>query len=256
MANEPMRLLIAEDEDSVRCSIEAYIRKHTHVFDEVYTAATGQEALDNIFRYRTQVMLLDIQMPVKDGLTVLKEATAAGVCPRTIILSGHDAFRYAQQAIRYSVADYLLKPCRSTELLEKLEALAAEEDENALPAPAEASAPAAAKSGHQLVEEALRYMQEHYPEPITQPEVAQVLGVSASYLSTLFSRHGEMGFAECLNRIRIERACDYFVDLQMKTYEVAFRVGFRDEKYFSNVFKKVMGIAPSQYRKQKKHGQA
>jgi len=192
-------------------------------------------------------MLLDIQMPVKDGLDVLEEATAAGICPKTIILSGHNTFSYAQKAIRYGVSDYLLKPCRSTEILQKLEKLALEvvlkqaqhhikdkEIEN---------------TGNRLVEEALRYMRENFPDPITQPLVAEKLGVTPNYLSTLFTRNLSCGFVDCLNKIRIERACEYFADEQIKMYEVAFRVGFRDEKYFSSVFKKVMGISPSQYRR-------
>lgn len=245
MQKDPVRLIIAEDEESIRTSIENYVRKNTSVFDEVYGAATGQEALDLIFRYHPQVMLLDIQMPIKDGLTVLKEATFADACPKTIILSGHDTFDYARKALRYNVFDYLLKPCRSTEILEKLEKLAGKTASK----PAAANETGTDTAGNRFVEQALHYMREHYPEPITQPIVAEALGVTPSYLSTLFTRNLGYGFAECLNKIRIERACDYFVDSQMKTYEVAYRVGFQDEKYFSNVFKKIMGLTPSQYRK-------
>ena len=246
MRREPNRLLIAEDEDTIRVSIENYVRRNTSVFDEVYGAATGQEALDVIFRYHPQVMLLDIQMPEKDGLSVLAEAAAAKACPKTIILSGHDTFQYAQKAIRYGVAEYLLKPCRSTEILQKLEGLVPQDEMEALPQADDGDA----VDRNRLVADALRYMREHYPEPITQPVVAEALGVTPSYLSALFSRYTPTGFAECLNRIRVERACDYFVDSRMKTYEVAYRVGFQDEKYFSSVFKKVMGMPPSQYRKQ------
>lgn len=254
MQGQQVRLLIAEDEESIRGSIENYVRRSTTVFDEVLGAATGQEALDLIFRYRPQVMLLDIQMPVKDGLTVLKEATAAGVCPKTIILSGHDAFSYAQKAIRYGVADYLLKPCRAAEILQRLEQLVPAEAAGE-PDAADALSGDGEVAGNRLVEQALRYIEEHYPEPITQPVVAEALGVTPGYLSTLFTRSPGGGFAEQLNSIRIQRACDYFVDGQMKTYEVAFRVGFHDEKYFSSVFKKLMGVTPSQYRKSKKENQ-
>jgi two-component system response regulator YesN len=260
MADTVIRLVIAEDEDSIRERIEKYIRTSTTVIDEVYSAATGQEALDLIFRYRPQIMLMDIQMPVKDGLKVLREATVAGVCPKTIILSGHEVFAYAQKAMRYGVADYLLKPCRSIEILQKLEYLALE----AVPErgshaakkaqnpekPAEVKQHAAKpESGsNRFVDEALRYLYEHYPEDVTQPVVAEWLGVTAGYLSSLFTRHLGCGFTECLNNIRVERACDYFVDNSIKTYEVAFRVGFKDEKYFSSMFKKIMGVTPSQYR--------
>lgn len=49
-------------------------------------------------------------------------------------------------------------------------------------------------------------------------------------------------------KLRIERACTYLEQNYLKTYEIAYRVGFRDEKYFSRVFKKVKGMSPKEYR--------
>lgn len=62
-------------------------------------------------------MILDIQMPVKSGIEVMKEAVMAGIMPLTIILSGYEEFSYVQQAIKYGGRDYMLKPCRSSEML-------------------------------------------------------------------------------------------------------------------------------------------
>lgn len=246
MTRPIIRLVIAEDEDSIRERIADYIRRETTVIDEVYTAETGQETLDLIYRYRPQLLLLDIQMPIKDGLMVLKEAIAAGVCPKTIVLSGHDDFVYAQKSIQYGVVEYMLKPGRSTDILSKLETIAREFLPNG--GEEQVSESSIDSGGNRFVEEALQYMREHYPNDITQPEVAKKLGVSASYLSTLFTKHVGYGFAESLNRIRVKRACDYFVDTSIKIYEVASHVGFNDEKYFSSVFKSIMGVTPSQYR--------
>lgn len=242
-----VKLLIAEDQDNIRSSIQSYISKHTKRLAGIYAAANGQEALDAIFRYRPQIMLLDIQMPLKNGLTVMKEALAAGICPKTIIMSGHDEFQYAQQAIRYGAVDYLLKPCRSTEILEKIENLIAKEFLGAgEDAP---QAPGNPLSGNYVVDAALAYMREHYPEDLNLTHIAVQVGINPSYLSTLFTHTLGCGFADYLNRIRIERACDYFYDSKMKTYEVAYKVGFNDEKYFSNVFKRIKGKSPSEYRK-------
>ncbi len=100
MQKTPRRLLIAEDEDAIRESIEKYIRANTRLIDEIYTAENGRRAIEIILQYRPQIMLLDIQMPLKDGLAVMRDTRAAGVCPRTVIMSGHDQFSYAQQALR------------------------------------------------------------------------------------------------------------------------------------------------------------
>ena len=115
-----IKLLIAEDEDTIRNGMEKYIRIHTDRFSTIYTAKNGQEAIDIIFQFRPEIMLLDIQMPVKSGLEVMKEAKEGGVLPDTIILSGYDEFGYAQQALRFGAKDYMLKPSRSTDILKQL----------------------------------------------------------------------------------------------------------------------------------------
>jgi two-component system response regulator YesN len=145
-----MKILIADDEDTIRRGVAKYIQLHSDKFDKIYQAENGQEALDILFQYRPELVLLDVQMPLKNGIEVMQEAKKAGLDPVIVILSGYDEFKYAQQAIRYGAKEYLLKPVRATDIL--------------------------------------------------------------------------------------------------KSYEIAYRVGFRDEKYFSRVFKKVKGMSPKEYR--------
>ena len=114
-----VKLLIADDEDMIRNGIAKYIKLHTDRYETIYLAKNGQEALDIIYRHKPDIMLLDVQMPHKDGIEVMQEAYRAGVLPCTIILSGYDEFRYAQQAIRLGARDYLLKPSRSSDILKK-----------------------------------------------------------------------------------------------------------------------------------------
>ena len=244
-----IRLLIAEDEDSIRENIENHIQQNARYIDEVYSVSNGQEAMDCLVRLSPQLMLLDIQMPLKDGIAVLKEATNAGICPRTVILSGHSDFRYAQQAIHYNVEDYLLKPCRASEMLQKLDGMAREIKGDLARGKPVADTDVKSRTGNKLVEEAMEYIRMHYHKDIHLPLVAEAIGITPSYLSSLFTSHLNCGFVDYLNKIRIDRACAYFVDHKIKTYEVAYKVGFRGEKYFSSVFKKVMGVSPSEYRK-------
>lgn len=238
----PFKLLIADDEESIRNGIRNYVRLHTDRIEQIYLAENGQQALDMIVKYRPQIMLLDIQMPVMSGLEVMKEAQKAEILPKTIILSGYDDFKYAQQAIRYGVEEYVLKPCRSTEIMSLLNKIM---DEIC----GEEKSPMPEYSSNVLVNFAVGYMHEHYNEPITLADVAEQTGISSSYLSTLFTQNMQMGFVDSLNEIRVERACAYLHQNQMKTYEIAFKVGFNDEKYFSKIFKKVTGETPSEYKK-------
>lgn len=238
------KLLIADDEDVIRNGIAKYIQLHTDRFDKIYLASNGEEAVEMILRSKPDIMILDMQMPVKDGIEVMREADRAGVLPYTLVLSGYDEFRYCQQALRLGAKDYLLKPVRSSDILSIIQNAADELF-------GKETTPIQNASGEkrQLVELAKEYVQEHYYEKLSLTEVADKIGVTPGYLSTLFQRQLNKGFIDFLNEIRIERACAYLEQNYFKTYEIAYKVGFRDEKYFSKVFRKVKGCSPSEYRK-------
>ncbi len=239
-----IKLLIVDDEDVIRNGIAKYIKLHTDRFERIYLAQNGDEAMDIIFRHEPDIMLMDVQIPLKNGLEVMKEAKKSGVLPKTIILSGYDEFSYAQQAVRYGAIDYLLKPSRSSDILEKLNEVA---DDLFGISNKEIVSNEEGRNG--LVEQAKEFMEEHYFENLTLQMVADKIGITAGYLSTLFTLNIGCGFVDYLNEIRMNHACAYLKQNYFKTYEIAFKVGFKDEKYFSKVFKKIIGKSPSEYKK-------
>lgn len=238
-----LKLLIADDEDVIRNGIAKYIQLHTDRYENIYTARNGQEALELILRYKPDIMLLDVQMPLKDGIEVMQDASRADALPVTIILSGYDEFRYAQQAVRYGARDYLLKPTRSSDILKKINDVADEEFGK------EQTKEPVQEGKNYSIEFAKEYIEEHYFEPLTLNMVADKVGITPAYLSSIFSQHMGVTLIDYLNEIRIEHACVYLKQNYFKTYEVAYKVGFRDEKYFSKVFRKVKGMSPSEYKK-------
>lgn len=240
-----IKLLIADDEDIIRRGTAKYIQLHTDRFDKIYEAANGQEAIDCILKYQPDLVLLDVQMPVKNGIDVMREADKAGLHPIIIILSGFDEFKYAQQAIKYGAKEYLLKPTRAADILSCLNRMA---DENFGMELQRANDDLEVQT-NRLVREAEEYIAEHYSENLTLGGVAEAVGISGGYLSALFMQYLECGFVDYLNEIRIERACCYLEQNYLKIYEIAYKVGFRDEKYFSKVFKKIKGMSPKEYRK-------
>ena len=92
------------------------------------------------------------------------------------------------------------------------------------------------------------YIDKNYMKDITLSMVANEIYITSGYLSTLFKQVTGDSFVNYLNRVRIEQACDLLKDVRLKTYEVAYQVGFQDEKYFTKVFKKLKGTSPSHYR--------
>ncbi len=240
-----IKLLVVDDEDNIRNGISNYIRLHSDRIDRIYTACNGQEAIDLILRYRPELMLLDVQMPGKDGMEVMKEVDALELLPVTIILSGYDEFRYAQTALKYGVKEYVLKPCRSTEILR----LVNEAVDSVIGKEKKESVREDVTDNH-LVNRAVEYIKEHYNENLTLASVANQVDITASYLSALFSSSMDCCFVDYLNGIRVEHACFYLKQNRLKIYEIAFKVGFHDEKYFSKVFKRVKGMSPARFKKE------
>lgn len=116
-----MNLIIVEDEPRLRNALAHNIPWEKHDIEVVGLAANGLEALELVGRKKPDIMLIDIQMPEMDGLTLLrelKERREIGSLTRLIILSGHDNFEFAQLALEYGVSKYLLKPAGEEEILE------------------------------------------------------------------------------------------------------------------------------------------
>ncbi|MFD0714506.1 response regulator [Paenibacillus sp. GCM10027626] len=128
-----MNLMIAEDEIRLRTNIANYIPWDEHGIEVIALAENGREAIRLFDQLRPDIALLDIQMPEVDGITVAKHIAAKQPQTKMIILSGHDDFSFAQQAIQLGVVKYLLKPASEAELLEAvLEARDSLREERAL----------------------------------------------------------------------------------------------------------------------------
>lgn len=99
------------------------------------------------------------------------------------------------------------------------------------------------------VVEAQNYVAEHYAEPrFSLSQLCAALSISKSYFSSIFKSHTGKTFVEYLTEVRTERAKELLRAFDMKSYEIAEKVGFRDPHYFSLTFKKQTGHSPTEYR--------
>lgn len=95
---------------------------------------------------------------------------------------------------------------------------------------------------------AIRYLNEHYMEDIGIDEVAAAVGISASYLHQLFKKELNRTFLDCLTEIRIRKAQHILLHEDAKMFEVSERVGYRSPQHFSQVFKRMTGMSPHEFR--------
>jgi two-component system response regulator YesN len=92
------------------------------------------------------------------------------------------------------------------------------------------------------------YVARHYPQSLSIQKVADDLSISPSYLSKLAKRYLNASFIDYLTDYRLERAKDLLGMTGLMTYEIAEKVGYPDARYFSSIFKKRLGVTPSEYR--------
>lgn len=130
-----LKVFLVEDESVIREGLRDKIPWEQYGFSVVGDAADGEMALPLIRKTKPDVLITDIKMPFMDGLSLSKIVHGEFPKTRIIIISGHDDFDYARQAIEVGVEQYLLKPItRMTlrkvllELKEKIEQDMEQED--------------------------------------------------------------------------------------------------------------------------------
>ena len=117
------KLVIVEDEDNIRHSLECYIPWEQLGFRVVGTFGDGSDALAYLKENPCDAVLTDLLMSRMSGLELIRNLHELHIQTRVVILSGHSDFAYAQQAIKYNVAHYLVKPVDEDELIAVFQSL-------------------------------------------------------------------------------------------------------------------------------------
>jgi two-component system response regulator YesN len=100
-----------------------------------------------------------------------------------------------------------------------------------------------------LAERARRYIDDHYcDEELSLPRISRGLQASQAYVSHVFKAVHGINLSDYISRCRIEYAKQLLKKETLKMFEVAEECGFRDTNYFSTLFKRLVGVSPSEYR--------
>ena len=105
-----MKVLLVDDEIFAVRGLNSMLHWEAFHGELAGTAANGEEAMEYMAATPPDVIISDIKMPRMDGLKLAELIHAQSPATRMILLSGHGEFEYARQALKYDVADYILKP--------------------------------------------------------------------------------------------------------------------------------------------------
>lgn len=121
-----IRIVIADDQALVRSGMRALLSAEADI-EIVGEAADGRAALEAVLAHRPDVVLMDIRMPVMDGLAATRRLAAEGSDARVLVLTTFDLDEYVFEALRSGASGLLLKDATAEELVNAVRVLAAGE---------------------------------------------------------------------------------------------------------------------------------
>ncbi|WP_213484543.1 response regulator transcription factor [Thermobacillus xylanilyticus] len=253
-------VLIVEDEPMTREGLRKALESWGAGKYRFDVKDNGFEALEYIRNHADiELLITDIRMPGMSGLDLvqaLKEKKQGGI-PPVILISGYAEFEYAQRAIHLGVVEYLLKPVSDCKLIEAVErALADYENRVRIGLMEKIMDPVLIDASRQLggagdaVAEAVRYIDEHLPEPLRLKDIADQVHLNPSYFSVLFKEQMGITYSDYVTRRRIQRAKELLVKTKLPIGDIAQKVGYIHVKYFNKMFKEYEHCTPGEYRKQ------
>jgi DNA-binding NarL/FixJ family response regulator len=120
---EKIRVLIADDQSLFLESLSTFLQNYAEDIEVVGLAKNGSEALEQAARLRPDIVLMDVHMPVMDGVEATGRLIESQPGVKIIILSTYDEDEYVRNALRLGAAGYLLKDISPTELIASIRAL-------------------------------------------------------------------------------------------------------------------------------------
>ena len=237
-----LRVLLVDDEIMIREGFKRLFDWEAHDCQVVGEAADGMEALTKMDDLNPDIAIMDINIPIMNGLKVIQLSRIKHPNTAFVIVSGYDDFAYCREALRLQITDYILKPVNYEEFgtcIDNLKIALFQRQ----------SSGAGEQREERPIHGITRYLQEHLAEEVSLSVLAEEFHLSAQYISQLFKNEIGVGFLAYLTNIRMERAKQLLLSTSLSIAEVSEQSGYGDYRVFTKVFKKSEGITPSQYRR-------
>ena len=122
-------LLIVDDEEIEREGMAQFIPWDTYGMKVVGTARNGAEGLEKIAKYKPDLAIVDIKMPVMNGIEMIRKAKEQYPDMTFVVLSGYGDYEFTSQAMELGVRHYILKPCDEAKMIPVLNKAFAELEE-------------------------------------------------------------------------------------------------------------------------------
>ena len=243
------RVMIVEDDKTNQRFYEKLKVWEEEGFVIAGQASHGKEALALMEQNEYDFYLVDVMMPVMNGLEFLQELKNRGVDAPKIIASNYNEFEYVRQGMKLGAMDYLLKPITEDALRECLQSVREElwesRDGNIMEQIFKACG-ADTESG--FTKKLMAYFAEHTRD-LNLKDISDEFLLSKDYFGKLFKRQMNENFNQFVLKYKMEYACYLLKDTDDRIYEISDALGYKTTDYFSKLFKEYTGQTPAGYRK-------
>ena len=237
-----LRVLLVDDEIMIREGFKKLFDWEAHECVVVGEAADGMEAITKIDEEQPDIVIMDINIPIINGLKVIQLSRVKYPSMAFVIVSGYDDFSYCREALRLQITDYILKPVNYEEFGSCIDRLEISLYNNEVK-----EKPVVKKE--RVITGITKYMKEHLSEEVSLHILSEEFHLNSQYISQLFKNEIGVNFLTYLTNIRMEHAKKLLLSTSLSIAEVSEQSGYGDYRVFTKVFKKSEGITPSQYRR-------
>ncbi len=240
-------IMIADDQKAICESLLDFLK---HEFPSLYCLGAyynGSDLYNALKEQIPDILITDIRMPGCSGLEICKYIRQHSKTTQIILISGYQEFEYARTALEYQVLQYLVKPYSSKKLFCALQhAISSlEQLHKAKPILVDFdSTPNAIKA----------YIEKSFAYPdLSTSYIAATFNLSNNYANDIFRRQYHSTITEYINEYRIKKACEMLDSSStVNLEEISIACGYNSQAYFNRVFKRFMGVTPSEYRRGKR----
>jgi two-component system response regulator YesN len=236
-----VKILIVEDELLERKAMVHLVENEFEGITAVLMADNGKKAVDMALAEKPELVLMDINLPLLDGISAAEQIHEKNPECRIIMVSAYSDYEHLRGSIRTRALDYLIKPYSVETFVEAVKRGIGIEDHSD-------GQTLYGKAG--IIQKVKKYLEKHYESNISLQDVSDEICLDKSYLGRLFREECGITVMGYLREIRIKKAKE-FLGRGMNPSEVAEKTGFGDPAYFAKTFRQAVGVSPSRYRENK-----
>lgn len=259
-----MKKILIVDDEALSCAmIREIIEDRFHQVGVVAEAANGRKALEKALQIQPDVVIMDIEMPIMNGMEAAKKIRDQIPECAVVFLTAYAEFEYARQAMRIGAAEFLLKPVDEEEMVTVLKKLLELETQIGTAEPEERkkfqadliitedmTGKKAGERSTMIVMEAKKYIDANYMNDISIENLAERFNISTNHFNRIFKQVYDIACKEYLITVRVEAAKQYLNSPLLTVREVGSMIGYPDPNYFTKVFRRRVGMTPTEYRNQ------